>query len=63
MQSWLNQSAVTSGKRNEKLVWTEEMLQSFVKLKELIQEEVKLAYPDYAMIAEPLELHVDASGY
>ena len=39
------------------------MLQSFIKLKEVIQEEVKLAYPDYAVTAEPLELHVDASGY
>ena len=39
------------------------MLQSFIKLKEVIQEEVKLAYPDYAVTAEPLELHVNASGY
>ena len=56
-------SAVTSGRRNEKLTWTEEMLQSFIKLKEVIQEEVKLAYPDYTITAEPLELHVDASGF
>ena len=56
-------SAVTSGKKNGKLIWTEEMLQSFVRLKEVIQEEVKLAYPDYTITAEPLELHVDASGF
>ena len=33
------------------------------ELKEIISEEIKLAYPDYREGAEPLELHVDASGY
>ena len=44
--------AVTLGKRNEKLIWMEDMLQSFVKLKEIIQEEVKLAYPDYTITTD-----------
>ena len=56
-------SAETAGNKNDKIIWTQEMTEAFHKLKEIIAEEIKLAYPDYREGAEALELHVDASGY
>ena len=50
------------GKNSKKLVWTTEMDQAFVQLKEAVREEVMLAYPDYSKGASKMELFVDASG-
>ena len=44
-----------------KLKWTDEMDQSFQKLKDLIAEDILLAYPDYSSGAELMELSTDAS--
>ena len=56
-------SSLTGGPRKRKLVWTEEMATAFATLKEMMAEEVKLAFPDYGDQACRLELAVDASGY
>jgi hypothetical protein len=46
----------------EKLLWTQEMDNSFQALKELMCENIELAYPDYSPGAAKLELSTDASG-
>ena len=55
-------SGLTGGDRNKKLVWTEEMEESFESLKREAAKEIELTYPDYRENAEPMELSVDASG-
>ena len=58
-------SSLTGGRKSQgkqKLLWTEEMNNAFEKLKEVLQREIFLAYPDYSHDAKPLELYVDASG-
>ena len=58
-------SCHTGGRKSQgkkKIPWTEEMNTAFEKLKEVLQEEIMLAYPDYSPDARPLELYVDASG-
>lgn len=49
-------SACTSGRRSRKLLWTEGMLEAFKTLKEEMQAELTLAYPDYSEGASRLEL-------
>ena len=56
-------SCHTSGRRNCKLEWTTEMVESFEALKVEMQHDLELAYPDYSEEAEKLELWVDASNY
>ena len=53
----------TSGKRSKQLEWTEEMDKSFNNLKASMAEEIELAYPDYSINAEKLQLWVDASNF
>ena len=58
-------SCLTGGRKSlgqRKISWTEEMEESFDKLKTLIKKEILLSYPDYSTHAKPLELFVDASG-
>ena len=56
-------SAVTGGRKRDKIKWTPEMELAFEKLKEEAVKQVELAYPDYREEAELLELSVDASGF
>ena len=51
-----------SGKGSQKISWTPEMEQVFLKLKEAVCEDVMLTYPDYSKGANKMELYVDASG-
>ena len=55
-------SSLTGGKRSKKLLWTEEMIESFEELKKAMAEDIELAYPDYSPEVSPLELYVDASA-
>ena len=58
-------SCLTGGRKSQgkrKLQWTDEMNAAFEQLKEVLQQEIMLAYPDYSQSAKPLELYVDASG-
>ena len=43
--------------------WTEEMEGAFKRLKEEMEKEILLSFPDYAAGANRMELYVDASGY
>ena len=55
----------TGGRKSQgknKIPWTPEMNEAFLKLKEVLKEEVNLSFPQYSPNAEPLELYVDASG-
>ena len=54
-------SCQTSGRRNCKLEWSNEMNDAFEMLKDEMKKEVELAYPDYSSEAEKIELWVDAS--
>ena len=54
-------SALTGGSKNKKLNWTTEMIQAFDELKQLMKEDIELAFPDYSHGAEKIELWVDAS--
>ena len=54
-------SALVGGKANQKITWTEEMTNSFEKLKEEISKEIELSYPNYNDEENLLELWVDAS--
>lgn len=56
-------SEQTGGRGNRKLVWTSEMEEAFLSVKEKIVEDVLLAFPDYSCDASPLQLYDDASGY
>ena len=53
----------TGGNGKKKLQWNDEMDQSFKKLKQIMSQEIELAFPDYSEAACPLELYVDASGH
>ena len=53
---------VTGGPKKAKIKWTDEQVAAFEKLKEEIEKEVKLSYPEYGEGANKLELFVDASG-
>jgi hypothetical protein len=55
-------SCLTGGRKSKLLSWTPEMLTSFNKLKEDMQHDIELAYPNYSDEAKRLELWVDASG-
>lgn len=55
-------SEKTGGRGRRKLEWTTEMLDAFNRLREKIQEDVLLTFPDYSPEACPLELYADASG-
>ena len=56
LTEWMN------GKGSKKIIWSEEMDQVFVRLKEAVSEDIMLTYPDYGKAANKLELYVDASG-
>ena len=56
-------SSLTGGPKKKKLFWTMEMESAFSALKDLMAEEIRLAFPDYGADACKLELAVDASGY
>src|SRR5678815_2579719 len=56
-------SALTGGKRKDKIEWTEERIQAFENLKRLMKESVELAFPDFTEGSPKLELYVDASGF
>jgi hypothetical protein len=55
-------SCLTGGAKKQRLLWTESMETAFNRLKELMEQDMKLSFPDYSEDASPLELHVDASG-
>ena len=54
--------AQTGGNPKTKINWTQEMIDAFQKLKELLTSEMELAFPDYSQNAHPLQLFVDASA-
>jgi hypothetical protein len=54
-------SSLSGGPPRQKLIWTPEMVNSFTQLKQLMKQEIELAFPNYDFAAEPLELWVDAS--
>ncbi|XP_043207946.1 uncharacterized protein LOC122373697 isoform X1 [Amphibalanus amphitrite] len=43
------------------ITWTDQMTDAFEKLKQVMEEEVTLAFPDYTEDAQPLTLWTDAS--
>ena len=53
---------LTGKPKKSKIKWTEDRERAFERLKEEVEKEVKLSYPDYSENAEDLELHVDASN-
>ena len=58
-------SQVTGGRKSQgsrKIKWTEEMESAFLRLKQILKEDILLTYPDYSPNAKPLELYVDASA-
>ena len=55
-------SEQTTGRGGKRICWTNEMEEAFMRLKEKIQEDVLLAFPDYGPEAEPLELCGCISG-
>lgn len=56
-------SSLTGGRGAKKLVWTSEMDEAFVALKEEMLKDITLTFPDYSEGAQPLRLFTDASGY
>ena len=52
---------VTGRAKKKKIDWTSERMEAFEKLKEEVQKDISLTYPDYSEGAEKLELFVDAS--
>ena len=57
----LNQAIDHKNKRS-KIIWSNEMVESFNKIKELMQNDIALACPDYSENAEPFRLYTDASA-
>ena len=55
-------SRLTGGSSKHKLLWTNEMVTAFNALREAMQEDLSLAYPDYSSTARQLELSADASA-
>ena len=56
-------SCLTGGKSKSKLLeWTEEMIESFEKLKLEIEKDIELTFPDYGEEASKIELWADASN-
>ena len=55
-------SAWTSGSKGKVIEWTQEMDECFESLKDEIEKDVLLAYPDYGPEMKKMELYVDASG-
>ena len=51
----------TSGSKRKKIKWTEEKLQAFEKLKEVLAQDIQLSFPDYSEGVSMLEIYVDAS--
>lgn len=54
-------SEVTGGKKKDKITWTDKMQEAFEKLKQLMREDMELAFPCYNDDAQKMELYVDAS--
>ena len=54
--------AKTGGKPKSVLNWTPEMDTAFKTLKEILIQDIQLAFPDYSEGASPLQLYVDASA-
>ncbi|CAF3414798.1 unnamed protein product [Rotaria socialis] len=48
-------------KMKARVIWTPERESAYIKLKELVAEEVKLTYPDMSPEAPPLVIETDAS--
>ena len=46
-----------------KILWSEDLVESFEKLKQAMARDVQLTYPDYSDDAEPLVLSSDASSF
>lgn len=55
-------SEITGGPKRKTIKWTDEQTRAYNRLKEEIEKEVILSYPDYRPQANKLELFVDASG-
>ena len=55
-------SEKTVGPKKKNIEWNDEMNAAFEQLKQILIEDVTLAYPDHSENAEPLQLFVDASG-
>ena len=55
-------SRLTGASGKQKLTWTGEMSDAFFSLKDPMQHDLSLAYPDYSAGASKLELSPDASG-
>jgi len=55
-------SEQTVGPKGKKIKWTDELNDSFEKLKAEVTKDVMLTYPDYGENANKLELYVDASN-
>lgn len=56
-------SCLTGGRRSKLLDWTPDMVNAFETLKQEMQHDIELSYPDYSEDASKLELYVDASNY
>ena len=56
-------TCLTSQKDKVVLEWSFEMTESFEQLKDSLCANIELAYPDYGLGSEKLELATDASGY
>ena len=53
---------VTGQPKKATIIWTEERIQAFERIKLEIEQEVRLSYPDYGLNSHKLELFVDASA-
>ena len=53
---------LTGQKKKAKIDWTVERINAFNQLKQEIEKEICLSFPDYSPNAPKLELYVDASG-
>ena len=53
-------TAVSSGKKGSKIMWTKELEEAFHKTKKIVQTETLLTYPDWAI---PFTIHTDTSDY
>ena len=51
---------LAGGPKGKKIVWTEELEESFINLKKMVAKETLLAYPDWS---KPFIVHTDASDY
>jgi hypothetical protein len=49
---------VSSGPKNKKLQWNQELEDAFIELKQMVSKETLLNYPDWS---KPFDIHTDAS--